>query len=84
MKQLGSGCGAVGRAVASDARDPRLESSLWQFCLLNFNWIINWIEKTKIKKNVTRNGPTFKTIEAIFISHRGISIRYHNFLIFSF
>ena len=24
---LGSGCGAVGRAVASDTRDPRFESS---------------------------------------------------------
>ena len=26
-KQLGSGCGSVGRAVASDTRDPRFESS---------------------------------------------------------
>ena len=26
-RQLGSGCGTVGRAVASDTRDPRLESS---------------------------------------------------------
>ena len=27
---MGSGCGAVGRAVASDTRGPRFESSLWQ------------------------------------------------------
>ena len=27
---LGSGCGSVGRAVASNSRDPRFESSLWQ------------------------------------------------------
>ena len=26
-KQLGSGCGSVGRAVASDTRGPRFESS---------------------------------------------------------
>ena len=29
-RQLGSGCGSVGRAVASDTRDPRFESSHWQ------------------------------------------------------
>ena len=27
---LGSGCGAVGRAVASDTRGPQFESSHWQ------------------------------------------------------
>ena len=28
--QSGSGCGSVGRAVASDTRGPRFESSHWQ------------------------------------------------------
>ena len=28
MLHLGSGCGAVGRVVATDARDPRFEFSL--------------------------------------------------------
>ena len=27
---VGSGCGSVGRAVGSDTRDPRFESSRWQ------------------------------------------------------
>ena len=31
----GSGCGAVGRVVASDTRDPRFESSHWQIYLLS-------------------------------------------------
>ena len=31
----GSGCGAVGRAVASDTRDPQFESSHWQLYRLS-------------------------------------------------
>ena len=34
---LGSGCGSVGRAVASDTRGPRFESSHWQ----KFIYIMN-------------------------------------------
>ena len=42
---LGSGCGTVGRAVASDTRDPEFESSHLQFlCSLKC------IEQMKIKK----------------------------------
>ena len=37
----GSGCGSVGRVVASDTRDPGFETSYRQTCT----------EKTKIKKN---------------------------------
>ena len=33
---LGSGCGAVGRAVASDTRDPRFECSHQNFYLLSY------------------------------------------------
>ena len=29
-KSMGSGCGTVGRAVASNTRGPRFESSYWQ------------------------------------------------------
>ena len=29
--KAGSGCGAVGRAVASYTRDPQFESSHWQY-----------------------------------------------------
>ena len=32
---MGSGCGYVGRAVASDSRGPRFESSHWQHFILN-------------------------------------------------
>ena len=46
---MGSGCNSVGRAVASDTRGPRFESSHRQ----NLYWTlftVNCIEKTKIKK----------------------------------
>ena len=33
--EMGSGCGAVGRGVASDSRDLQIESSHWQFCSLS-------------------------------------------------
>ena len=51
---LGSGCGSVGRAVASKTRGPRLKSSHGQ----NFIYILNicycqlCIEKMKIKKKM--------------------------------
>ena len=45
----GSGCGSVGRAVASNSRGPRFESSLWQTFILNIYCQL-CIEKTKIKK----------------------------------
>ena len=46
----GCGCGAVARAVARDARDPRFVSNHWQFYFLPINCIKNCTEKTKIKK----------------------------------
>ena len=45
---MGSGCGSVGRVVASNSRGPQFESSHWQHFILNI--IVNCIEKTKIKK----------------------------------
>ena len=47
---ISSGCGAVGRAVTHDTRDPRFESSHRQF------FTINCIEKTKTKIKEARNG----------------------------
>ena len=40
-----SRCGSVGRAVVSNSRDFRFESSHWQIL-----FTINCIEKTKLKK----------------------------------
>ena len=57
--KLGSGCGSVGRAVNSNTRGPRFDSSHGQ----NFNWtiiIVDCIEKTKIKKKEAWNGPLLK------------------------
>ena len=51
----GSGGGSVGRAVASDTRDP-WSHHLHPFCMP----IINIIEKSKIKKKEARNGPSSK------------------------
>ena len=46
---LGTGCGAVGRAVASDTRHLQFKFSLRQYYLLS-TVLINSIEKTKIMK----------------------------------
>ena len=44
----GRGCGAVGRAVASDIRDPRFKSVLDKVLFVKLK--LNSIETTKIKK----------------------------------
>ena len=54
---LGSGCGSVGRAVASDTKGPRFESGHRQTFYYLFT--INWIEKTKTKDKRGREGPIF-------------------------
>ena len=58
--KVGSGCGSVGRAVASDTRDPRLESRHWQ-TLIKHLFTVNCVEKTKTKKKEAGNGP-FKKV----------------------
>ena len=45
----GSGCGSVGRAVASNSRGPWYKSRHWQKIYIE-HFIVNCIEKTKIKK----------------------------------
>ena len=52
---MGSVCGLVDRAVASDARDPRFESSHWKILIT-----LRYIEKTKIKEKRGQEWPTFK------------------------
>ena len=55
---MGSGCGSVGRLVASDSRGPQFESSHLQ----NLYWIftVTCIEKAKIKKKGVWNGSISK------------------------
>ena len=48
----GSGCGSIGRAVASNTRDPQFESSQRQIL-----FIISCIEMTETKE--AGNGPIF-------------------------
>ena len=61
MDPWGSGGGSVGRAVASNARGPRFESSHRQSFLLDiYLFTIKYIEKTKIKKKEAENGPFLK------------------------
>ena len=46
---MGSGCGSVGRAVASDTRDPQFESS-HRKAFIKHLFTVNCVVKTKIKK----------------------------------
>ena len=48
VRKRGSGCGSVGRAVASNTRGPQFKSSLRQ--TLYHLLTVNCIEKTKINK----------------------------------
>ena len=52
----GSCCGSVGKAIASDNRDLRFESSQKQFVIT-----ANSIEKSKVKKKEARNAPYKKS-----------------------
>ena len=59
----GSGCGSFGRAVASNTRDSRFESSHWQNFKPTYLRLIVEItlEKTK-KQKEAGNGTFYKTI----------------------
>ena len=49
-KKSGSGCGSVGRAVASNARGPQFQSIHRQTIIMDIYFsTVNCIEKTKIK-----------------------------------
>ena len=53
---LGIGCGSVGRAVASDTRGLRFESSHW--VTLYYLYSVNCFEKTKIILRKVIDGKT--------------------------
>ena len=58
---LGSGCGSVGRAVASNTRGPRFESSHQQKFIFKLNiWLLStvyWKDKNKEKEKEAGYGP---------------------------
>ena len=58
---MGSGCGAVGRAVASDTRGPGFESSHRQL-LLNIYLLLTVCRKDENKEKEARNGPFKKKL----------------------
>ena len=53
--QTGSGGGSVGRAVASDTRNPRFEP---QHCKNFISQLYIYKEKTKINEKEAGNGPS--------------------------
>ena len=55
---MGSGCGAVGRAVAYDTRGPGFESSHWQL-LLNIYLLLTVCRRDENKRKEAGNGPSF-------------------------
>ena len=63
-KVFGSGCGSVGRAVASNSIGPWFESNHQQDCIMNM-LTVNCNEKTKIKKK-PRMAQFFKKINKIW------------------
>ena len=60
LRRTGQWCGSVGRAVASDSRGPRFESSHWKKCIFNI-FTVNCVEKMKNKEKEAGIGPFFKT-----------------------
>ena len=46
----GSGCGAVGRAVASNTRDPQFESSHGKFIYYQLYKKMHWKDENKEKR----------------------------------
>ena len=79
QKIVGSSCGSVGKAVASDSRGPRFKSSHSQ----NLCWplTVNCIEKTKIKKKRPGMAHFFKKKCRNFVE--SISQFFHCFLFLS-
>ena len=55
IERMGSGCGSVGGAVASNTRGPRFESSHPQNLLSNC--ILSTVLKDENKEKDARNGP---------------------------
>ena len=60
---LGSGCGSVGRAVASNSRGPLFVSSHRQKYILNINCQLYWKDENKEKE--AGNGPFKKNFSVL-------------------
>ena len=58
--ELGSGCGLVGRAVASITRDPQFKSQHWQKLIYQLGILV---EKTKIKIKWSGMAQWFKKLK---------------------
>ena len=58
---MGSGCGSVGRTVASNTRDLRFETRHWQNLIYQF---IYQFEKPKIKKKGQGMAHLFKLTQS--------------------
>ena len=58
ITEKGSGCGAVGRAVASETRGPGFESSHLQL-LLNIYLLLTVCRNDENKQKEAGNGPLF-------------------------
>ena len=61
---LGSGCGSVGRAVTSDSRGPRFESSLWQ----NLWWTFTYSQMYWKDDNIEKRGREWPIFKLEFLS----------------
>ena len=63
---MGSGCGSVGRAVASDTRGPRFESSHQQNKFyIEHLLTVNCVLKRRNKEKEAGNGPFKKSLKII-------------------
>ena len=77
---MGSGCGSVGRAVASKTRGLRFESSHWQtFINIEHLYTVNLYLKDENKEKEAGNGPFFfkflMTSAAVIINSLSFFIR---------
>ena len=54
---MGSGCGSVGREVASDTRGPLFESRHRQYFIMNIITFNCWKDENKDKRGRNGNGP---------------------------
>ena len=66
---LGSGCGSVGRAVASNTRGPQFESSHPQkfIYILNICLLSTVFWKDENKEKGAENGPFLKNLQGVVV-----------------
>ena len=74
--RLGSGCGSVGRAVASDTRGPRFDSSHWQkfIFILNICSLSTVYWKDENNEKEAENGPFIKRCSRLLIIMEQVNI----------